>query len=120
MSSPGSATALRVANRRRVLAELRDQSGASVSQADLVRLTGLASGTVSSIVRDLATAGIVATVAGSGRRGTAVRLARGAGLVAGIDFGHRHIAVAVGDMAGSVLAEERRPLASTHEAAEGL
>jgi predicted NBD/HSP70 family sugar kinase len=120
MSSPGSATALRVANQRRVLAELRDRSGASVSQADLVRLTGLASGTVSTIVRDLATAGIVATVAGSGRRGTAVRLARGAGLVAGIDFGHRHVAVAVGDMAGSVLAEERRPLASTHEAAEGL
>lgn len=120
MSSPGSATALRVANQRRVLAELRDRSGASVSQADLVRLTGLASGTVSTIVRDLATAGIVATVAGSGRRGTAVRLARGAGLVAGIDFGHRHVAVAVGDMAGSVLTEERRPLASTHEAAEGL
>jgi len=120
MSSPGSATALRVANQRRVLAELRDRSGASVSQADLVRLTGLASGTVSTIVRDLATSGIVATVAGSGRRGTAVRLARGAGLVAGIDFGHQHVAVAVGDMAGSVLAEERRQLAPTHQAAEGI
>jgi predicted NBD/HSP70 family sugar kinase len=119
-SSPGSATALRVANQRRVLAELRDRSGESVSQADLVRSTGLASGTVSTIVRDLATAGIVSTVAGSGRRGTAVRLARGAGLVAGVDFGHRHVAVAVGDMSGTVLAEERHPLEPTHAADEGL
>ena len=118
--SPGSAGALRVANQRRVLAELRDRSGESVSQADLVRRTGLASGTVSTIVRDLAAAGIVATVAGSGRRGTAVRLAPGAGLVGGIDFGHRHVAVAVGDMAGTILAEERRSLETTHSAAAGL
>src|SRR5689334_14564357 len=76
--SPGSAASLRVANQRRVLAELRDRSGESVSQADLVRRTGLASGTVSTIVRDLAASGIVTTVAGSGRRGTAVRLAPGA------------------------------------------
>lgn len=119
-AAPGSAGALRVANQRRVLAELRDKSGDSVSQADLVRRTGLSSGTVSTIVRDLAAAGIVATVAGSGRRGTAVRLDTGAGLVAGIDFGHRHVAVAVGDMASSVLAEERRPLEPTHAAADGL
>jgi len=120
LPSPGSAASLRVANQRRVLAELRDRSGESVSQADLVRQTGLASGTVSTIVRDLAAAGIIATVAGSGRRGTAVRLAAGAGLVAGIDFGHHHVAAAVGDMAGSVLAESRRPLDPHHQATEGL
>ncbi len=120
LPSPGSAASLRVANQRRVLAELRDRSGESVSQADLVRQTGLASGTVSTIVRDLAAAGIIATVAGSGRRGTAVRLAAGAGLVAGIDFGHQHVAAAVGDMAGSVLAESRRPLDPHHQATEGL
>jgi predicted NBD/HSP70 family sugar kinase len=119
-TSPGSAAALRIANQRRVLAELRDRSGESVSQADLVRRTGLASGTVSTIVRDLAAAGIVATVAGSGRRGTAVRLAKGAGLVAGIDFGHHHVAVAIGDMSGSVMAQARRPLDPDHEAIDGL
>jgi predicted NBD/HSP70 family sugar kinase len=118
--SPGSAASLRVANQRRVLAELRDRSGGSVSQADLVRLTGLASGTVSTIVRDLAASGIVTTVAGSGRRGTAVRLAPGAGLVVGIDFGHHHVAAAVGDMAGSILAEARQPLDPNHEATDGL
>src|SRR4029079_17925674 len=118
--SPGSAASLRVANQRRVLAELRDRSGLSVSQADLVRRTGLASGTVSTIVRDLAASGIVTTVAGSGRRGTAVRLASGAGLVAGIDLGHHHVAAAVGDMAGSVLAEARRTLDPDHAATDGL
>jgi predicted NBD/HSP70 family sugar kinase len=118
--SPGSAASLRLANQRRVLAELRDRSGESVSQADLVRKTGLASGTVSTIVRDLAAAGIVTTIAGSGRRGTAVRLAHGAGLVAGIDFGHHHVAAAIGDMAGSVLGEARRPLDPHHEATAGL
>ena len=34
-------------------------------------------------------------------------LARSAGLVAGIDFGHSHVAVALGDMTGSLIAEER-------------
>ena len=40
--------------------------------------------------------------------------------MAGIDFGHQHIAAAVGDMAGSVLAESRRPLDPHHQATEGL
>lgn len=119
-STPTSPASLRVANQRRVLAELRDRSGESVSQADLVRRTGLASGTVSTIVRDLASAGVVATVAGAGRRGTAVRLATGAGLVAGIDFGHHHVAAAVGDMSGLVLAESRRTLDPHHSATDGL
>ena len=60
------------------------------------------------------------TVAGSGRRGTTVRLARGAGLVAGVDFGHSHVMVAVGDMAGPVLAEARRPIDPGHDWRGGL
>lgn len=119
-SSPGSATSLRVANQRRVLAVLLDRGDRTASQADLARETGLAAGTVSTIVRELAEAGVVSTVAGSGRRGTTVQLARGAGLVAGVDVGHSHVAVAVGEMSGRVLAEARRPLAADHPAAEGL
>lgn len=119
-SSPGSATSLRVANQRRVLAVLLASDEHAASQAHLARETGLATGTVSTIVRDLAEAGIVSTVAGAGRRGTTVELAREAGLVAGVDFGHSHVAVAVGEMSGRVLAEARRPLSSTHEAADGL
>ncbi|WP_161958423.1 ROK family transcriptional regulator [Ornithinimicrobium cavernae] len=79
------------------------------TQAELARATGLAHATVSNIVRDLTAAGLLDSEPSSGRRGSAVRLAPGAGVVAGVDFGHRHVAVAVGDLTGTVLAEERVP-----------
>src|SRR5690242_2049230 len=91
--SPGSATALRLANQRRVLSVLLAGGSRTLTQSDLSRATGLASGTVSSIVRELAAHHIVTTVPGSGRRGTTVRVGPGAGLAAGIDFGHTHLAV---------------------------
>lgn len=119
-NAPGSAASLRVANQRRVLALLLERGGASATQADIARATGLAPGTVSTIVRELAAAQVVTTVAGSGRRGTTVRLARGAGLVAAADFGHSHVAVAIAEMSGEVLSEERCPLAPGHPHTEGL
>ncbi|HEY0905520.1 MAG TPA: ROK family transcriptional regulator [Marmoricola sp.] len=119
-TAPGSATSLRVANQRRVLALLLARGTEAATQADLARETGLAAGTVSTIVRELAAAGVVSTVAGSGRRSTTVRLARGAGLVAGVDFGHSHVAVAVAEMSGEVLAEKREPLSPVHAHHEGL
>jgi predicted NBD/HSP70 family sugar kinase len=119
-AAPGSAASLRIANQRRVLAVLLERGTTPATQADLTRETGLAAGTVSTIVRDLASAGVVSTVAGSGRRGTTVRLARGAGLVAGVDFGHSHVAVAISEMSGEVLAEARRPLSPGHRHTEGL
>jgi predicted NBD/HSP70 family sugar kinase len=118
--APGSAASLRVANQRRVLAALLDRGGAAAAQADIARETGLAPGTVSTIVRELAAAQVVSTVAGSGRRGTTVRLARGAGLVAAVDFGHSHVAVAIAEMSGEVLSEERCPLTPGHTHTEGL
>src|SRR5690349_21561251 len=90
-TAPGSAASLKVANQRRVLSLLLDRGAEAATQADIARETGLAAGTVSTIVRELAAAEVVTTVAGSGRRGTSVRLARGAGLVAGVDFGHSHV-----------------------------
>ena len=118
--SPGSTTSLRAANLRRVIDVLLVAREEPVTQADLTRTTGLAAGTVSSIVRELAAACVVDTVAGSGRRGTTVRLARGAGLVAGVDFGHSHVGVAVGDMTGLILVEDRLPLDPGHDHQEGL
>ena len=92
-----------------------------MTQAELARLTGLAPATVSSIVRDLSGfRELVETEPGSGRRGTTVRLARGAGIVAGIDFGHSHVAVAFGDLTGSVVAERRVALGSGHDWEDGL
>ncbi|USQ79106.1 ROK family transcriptional regulator [Ornithinimicrobium faecis] len=107
-AAPGSSTSLRASNERRLLSVLRTPTDKGVhTQAELARATGLAHATVSNIVRDLTAAGLLDTEPSSGRRGSAVRLAPGAGVVAGIDFGHSHIAVAVGDLTGKVLAEER-------------
>ncbi|WP_141006280.1 helix-turn-helix transcriptional regulator [Nocardioides humi] len=79
--APGSTASLRAANQRRVLDALRastDGDAATVfTQAELARVTGLARATVSNIVRDLGQAGLVETEAGSGRRGSAVRLSPG-------------------------------------------
>ena len=113
--SPGSTAALRTANQRRVIDALRatgeTRSGSLVfTQAELARATGLARATVSNIVRDLVDVGLLETEAGSGRRGSAVRLAPGAGVVAGIDFGHSHLAVAIGDLTGHVLVEEQQAI----------
>jgi predicted NBD/HSP70 family sugar kinase len=125
--APGSTASLRTANRHRVLDALRRHAGGfgpavgrRVTQAELARVTGLAPATVSNIVREFSAAGLVATEPGSGRRGTEVRLSPGAGLVAGIDFGHSHVSVAVGDLTGDVLTEEWAPLDQAHHYEEGL
>ncbi len=121
MSSPGSTASLRTANLQRVVGVLRAQeAGEPVTQADIARQTGLAPATVSNIVRELAATGLLEVEPGSGRRGTTVALARSAGLVAGIDFGHSHVAVALGDMTGSLIAEERHRLNAGHPHNEGL
>jgi predicted NBD/HSP70 family sugar kinase len=126
-SAPGSTASLRTANQRRVLDVLRQHTAereptadSRLTQADLARMTGLAPATVSNIVRELAAAGLVATEPGSGRRGTSVRLAASAGVVGGIDFGHSHVSVAIGDLTGQVLAEDSRPLDQSHHHEEGL
>jgi predicted NBD/HSP70 family sugar kinase len=104
---PGSTASLRTANEHRVLQLLRDEA-AVFTQAQLARTTGLAPATVSSIVRVLAARGLVEAEPGSGRRGGSVRLSHRAGVVAGVDFGHKHLAVAVGDLTGRIVAESRR------------
>lgn len=125
---PGSTSSLRTANQRRVVDVLRGRSddlpadGTPVTQAELARITGLAPATVSNIVRDLSAADLVATEPGSGRRGTTIRISRAAGVVAGVDFGHSHLAVGIGDLAGNIIAERRESLdpGHTHDAGLGL
>ncbi|MGZ4448852.1 MAG: ROK family protein [Nocardioides sp.] len=128
-AAPGSTSTLRTANQQRVLDVLRGGPGSEApgaddegefTQAERARATGLAPATVSNIVRELIASGLVESEAGSGRRGSAVRLARGAGVVGGVDFGHSHVAVAVGDLTGRLLAEERRPLEQGHAYTEAL
>lgn len=119
-ASSGSTAALRTANEQRIVAVLRATPSDRHTQAELARVTGLAPATVSNIVRELVAADLVEAEAGSGRRGGEIRLSRRAGLVAGVDFGHSHVAVAVGDVAGEILAEERHRLAADHAHDESL
>src|SRR5919199_6546237 len=86
--TPGSQSSLREANEQRVLRSLLAHGGQT--QADIARHTGLSPATVSNIVRDLRAAGSVeVTPVATGRRAVRVSLARAAGVVVGIDFGHR-------------------------------
>ena len=120
MSAPGSTASLRTANQRRVVEALRASTASELSQAEISRATQLAPATVSNIVKDLSAAGFLESESGAGRRGAQVKIALGAGLVAGVDFGHSHLQIALGDLSGSVLATVVRPLKSQHDHTEGL
>lgn len=120
LRSPGSTASLRAANQRRVIELLQGSSDRVLTQADIARATQLAPATVSNIVRDLSANGLLETTAGAGRRGTAVRFSRDAGLVAGVDVGHGHIRVVLGDLRGESLAETQSEISATHHHDEGL
>lgn len=113
---PGSQAALRSSNRMRVLQLLTEHG--EITQAGLARGTGLAAATVSNIVRELLTGGLV-QVSEVGRR-KVVRLTRATGLVLGIDYGHRHLTVVIADRAHEILAERRVELEPNLPAVEGM
>lgn len=119
-ATPGSQTSLREANQRRVIRTVR--AAGSMTQAEIARATGLSAATVSNIVRELSSAGIVAVrpTSSGGRRARAVSLSRAAGLVMGIDFGHSHVRVAVGDLAHEVIAEQVVSMDVDPSAQQGL
>jgi len=119
-SGPGSPAGLRDANRSRVLAAVRGSG--DPTQAAVAAATGLAPATVSNIVRELVARGELESsdAVRGGRRVRLVRLPRAAGLVAGVDFGHRHVRVAVADLAHRVLAEGRADLPRGHGPDDGL
>ena len=122
----GSLASLREGNRRRVMDALRERGAAS--RADLARMTDLSRSTISSIVGDLIDSGLVSERDGhpqgesphAGRPGVMVSLDSAAGLALAIDFGHRHVRVAVSDLSHTVLAETWRDLDVDHSADDGL
>ena len=116
---------LREGNRKRVIDALRERGVAS--RAELARITGLSRSTVSTIVGDLLEAGVAGERDGqpagethAGRPPVMVSLTGSAGLALGIDFGHRHLRVAVADLSHTVLAETWREMDVDHSAEEGL
>lgn len=114
---PGSQAALRNANQRRVLELLK--SAGELTQAQVARETGLAPATVSNIVRELTAVGVIDDI-DHGKRRRRLRLTRTAGLVVGIDFGHRHVTVAVADLSHNILAERRVALGPSGSARDSL
>ncbi len=120
------APSMRELNRRRVIDVLREVGVAS--RADVARATGLSRSTVSSLVSEMRESGLVVDQPprqhgdqpGAGRPPALIGLGKPAGSVIGIDFGKRHLAVAVSDLAHVVLAETRRDIAENLPAAEAM
>jgi predicted NBD/HSP70 family sugar kinase len=120
----GSPGTLREGNRTRVVDALRREGTAS--RSELVRATGLSRTTVGTVVADLLERGLAVEqppapeAAGRGRPAARVRLDAAAGAAVGIDFGHRHLRVAVADLSSHVLAERWVELDVDHEADDAL
>jgi predicted NBD/HSP70 family sugar kinase len=119
-SNPGSQSALRELNQQRIARTLLD-SGPS-TQAELARLTGLSTATISNLVKLMGQRRLVEVepTTRSGRRALLVRLAKGDAFAVGIDFGRRHLRVMIASRGYTVLAEEFRELELGHRADEGL
>ena len=115
--------AIRAGNRARVVDILR-RSG-TATRAELATGTGLSRATVSSLIGELADRGLVSEHSHSaadspGRPPARLALNRAAGLAIAVDVGVRHVAVAVGDLSRSVLAERWVPLPHGHSAERGM
>lgn len=120
VETPGSQSSLHRANLERVVRAVR--LAGSLTQAEIARSTGLSAATVSNIVRELRDSGTVQVTPTSsgGRRARAVTLSGDAGIVVGVDFGHSHLRVAVGNLAHQVLAEQSEPFDVDTSASEGF
>ncbi len=128
MATAGSLEALRELNRLRVIDALRQRGTAS--RSEIARHTGLSRTTVTTLVSDLQTRGLVveqpfgesqgSEAQGRGRPPTLLRLDPSVGAVVGIHFDHRHLRVAVADLSSTVLAERWQRLDVDHAATSAL
>ena len=121
----GAPPSLRESNRLRVIQAL--QILGVTSRADVARRTGLSRSTVSTIVAALQAEGIVVdrdpdgrAAAGGGRPPAPIALYPAAGLAIGVDFGKRHLAVALSDLSHELLAEEWREMPDDYDATTGI
>ncbi|MGX6606746.1 ROK family transcriptional regulator [Micromonosporaceae bacterium Da 78-11] len=93
--NPGSQAALRLLNEQRVVRALAEAGAAT--QVEISEYTGLSAATVSNIVKIMTERGIVFTTptTRSGRRATSVCLNAKGAVAVGVDFGRRHVRVAL-------------------------
>jgi predicted NBD/HSP70 family sugar kinase len=125
-SAPGSLESLRSRNRLRVL-ETVQQRGA-ISRVDITRTTGLSRTTVSSLVAELLTEGVLseraaepaAPSSGGGRPATLLALSPDGGGVLGVHLGHEGVRVVLANLSGDVLGERQREIDVDHLPADSL
>ena len=102
--------------RGHLVATIRNEG--PISRSQLSRAIGLPRSTTTALVAELLRDGLIDEAparsagagSGSGRPATMLSLHRPDGLVAGFDFGHRHIRVAVATSDGQILAEQSTQL----------
>jgi predicted NBD/HSP70 family sugar kinase len=104
-------------------------SAGPTSRAELARRTALAPSTVSAVIGELQEQRLVVEPEDEpaprgpgtmGRPPVLVALDRAAGVALGLDFGKRHLRVALADLAHRVLAERHEPLGADLPAAEAI
>lgn len=126
MSPQDERSARRERSRKQLLSLIRERGG--ISRNDLGRLTGLSRSAIAEGVQVLIREQLVLEegTEATGSRSTRGRPAalltprRRDGLVAGIDFGHAHVSVAVAGTDGNVLVEHRMAVNVDDEAATAL
>jgi predicted NBD/HSP70 family sugar kinase len=112
--------------RSHLIARIRDAG--HVSRSELSRAIGLPRSTTTALVAELLREGVITESpargggagSGSGRPATQLSLRKPDGLVAGFDFGHRHIRVAVATGDGAILAEASAMLDVDRQAGDAL
>ena len=126
MSPDDERSARRQRSRHQLLSLIRERG--SITRNDLGRLTGLSRSAVADGVQELMRGHLVVeqgtetvgTRSGRGRPATLLTPCQPEGLVAGIDFGHAHVSVAVARLDGNVVIEHRKSLNVDDEAAKAL
>lgn len=116
----GSQRALRDFNRQRIVDALA--TNGPTTQADLARLTGLSTATVSNIVKRMGERNLVRTspTTSSGRRAQLVHLNHTDRYAVAIDLGRRHLRLLLADVGHKVMAEDVRALELEYEADDGI
>jgi len=124
-TAEGSLEALRERNRLRVIDALRRTGTAT--RSELAQSTGLSRTTIATLLAELQARGLVVATpegesrpAARGRPPALLRLDASAGAALGVDFGHRHVRVAVADLSSTLLAEAAAPVDVDANADEAL
>lgn len=113
VSRPASRSLLRRHHAALVLSILLDES--QLTRAEIARRAGLSKPTINEVVGDLIEAGLVeesaetsVTHMGAGRRGRPLVIRSDGGALVGVDIGANKVQTLVTDLAGTVLASDRR------------